>query len=38
MLVEVRIRIRAVIEEFTVTFAPGVDVLTGDTGAGNSIL
>ena len=38
MLVELRIRNLAVIEEVTVTFAPGLNVLTGETGAGKSIV
>jgi len=38
MLREVRIRNFAVIETVTVPFAPGLNVLTGETGAGKSIL
>lgn len=38
MLRELRIRNLAVIEEATVPFAPGLNVLTGETGAGKSIL
>ena len=38
MLRELRIRNLAVIEEVTVPFAPGLNVLTGETGAGKSIL
>jgi DNA repair protein RecN (Recombination protein N) len=38
MLRELRIRNLAVIEEVTVSFAPGLNVLTGETGAGKSIL
>src|SRR5262245_43209473 len=38
MLVELRIRNLAVIEEVTVPFAPGLNVLTGETGAGKSIV
>ncbi len=38
MLRELRIKNLAVIEEATVPFAPGLNVLTGETGAGKSIL
>src|SRR6266705_7159677 len=38
MLRELRIRNFAVIESVTVPFAPGLNVLTGETGAGKSIL
>lgn len=38
MLRELRIRNVAVIDELTVTFLPGLNVLTGETGAGKSIL
>src|SRR5262245_35345531 len=38
MLRELRIRNLAVIEEVTVPFAAGLNVLTGETGAGKSIL
>jgi len=38
MLRELRIRNFAVIETVTVPFAPGLNVLTGETGAGKSIL
>jgi len=38
MLRELRIRNLAVIEEITVPFASGLNVLTGETGAGKSIL
>jgi len=38
MLRELRIRDLAVIEKVTVPFAPGLNVLTGETGAGKSIL
>jgi DNA repair ATPase RecN len=38
MLRELRIRNLAVIEEVTVPFASGLNVLTGETGAGKSIL
>lgn len=38
MLRELTIRNVAVIDELTVTFAPGLNVLTGETGAGKSIL
>lgn len=38
MLRELRIRNLAVIEEVTVPFAPGLNILTGETGAGKSIL
>jgi DNA repair protein RecN (Recombination protein N) len=38
MLRELMIRNLAVIEEVTVPFAPGLNVLTGETGAGKSIL
>src|ERR687888_899049 len=38
MLRELRIRNFAVIEEATVEFLPGLNVLTGETGAGKSML
>ena len=38
MLIELRVRNLAVIEEVVVPFAPGLNVLTGETGAGKSIL
>ncbi|HSE93141.1 MAG TPA: AAA family ATPase, partial [Methylomirabilota bacterium] len=38
MLRELRIRNFAVIETVTVPFAPGLNVLTGETGAGKSIV
>ena len=38
MLRELRIRNLAVIESLTVPFGPGLNVLTGETGAGKSIL
>ena len=38
MLCELRIRNLAVIDEVAVTFSPGLNVLTGETGAGKSIL
>src|SRR5260370_17225134 len=38
MLCELRIRNFAVVENIIVPFAPGFNVLTGETGAGKSIL
>ncbi|HEV8471923.1 MAG TPA: DNA repair protein RecN [Methylomirabilota bacterium] len=38
MLRELRIRNFAVVENLTVSFTPGLNVLTGETGAGKSIL
>ncbi|MDP2955905.1 MAG: DNA repair protein RecN [Longimicrobiales bacterium] len=38
MLVELRIRDYAVVEDLTLTLGPGLNVLTGETGAGKSIL
>src|SRR6059058_2725191 len=38
MLRELRIRNFAVVENVTVPFVPGLNVLTGETGAGKSIL
>ena len=38
MLHELRVRRLAVIEDMTVAFGPGLNVLTGETGAGKSIL
>ncbi len=38
MLRELRVRNFAVVENIAVTFAPGLNVLTGETGAGKSIL
>ena len=38
MLLELRIRDFAIIEELTVAWEPGLNVLTGETGAGKSII
>ena len=38
MLIELRLRNLAVIEEVTVPFGPGLNVVTGETGAGKSIV
>ena len=38
MLVELSIRKMALIEECTLTFGPGLNVITGETGAGKSLL
>src|ERR671924_1293953 len=38
MLRELRVRNFAVVENVTVAFAPGLNILTGETGAGKSIL
>ena len=38
MLVELRIRDYAVIEDLTLTLGPGLNALTGETGAGKSII
>ncbi|HUF12115.1 MAG TPA: DNA repair protein RecN [Longimicrobiales bacterium] len=38
MLIELRIRNYAVIEDLAVTLEPGLNVLTGETGAGKSII
>src|ERR1051325_4327408 len=38
MLRELRLKNFAVVESVAVTFAPGLNVLTGETGAGKSIL
>lgn len=38
MLVELRIRDYAVVEDLTVSLGPGLNVLTGETGAGKSII
>jgi DNA repair protein RecN (Recombination protein N) len=38
MLVELRIRDYAVVEDLTLQLAPGLNVLTGETGAGKSII
>jgi DNA repair protein RecN (Recombination protein N) len=38
VLVELRIRDFAIIDSLTITFAPGFNVLTGETGAGKSII
>ena len=38
MLREIRVRNFAVIDAVTAVFAPGLNVLTGETGAGNSML
>jgi DNA repair protein RecN (Recombination protein N) len=38
MLVELRIRDYAVVEDLTVTLGPGLNALTGETGAGKSII
>ena len=38
MLVELRIRDYAVVEDLTLTLGPGLNALTGETGAGKSII
>src|SRR5438094_9836288 len=38
MLLEIRVRNFAVIDAVTTTFGPGLNVLTGETGAGKSML
>ena len=38
MLIELRLRNLAVIEEVTVPFGPGLNAVTGETGAGKSIV
>jgi len=38
MLTELRIRDYAVVDDLTLTLAPGLNVLTGETGAGKSII
>ena len=38
MLTELRIRDLAIIDRLDLTFAPGFNVLTGETGAGKSII
>ena len=38
MLVELRIRDYAVVEDLSLTLGPGLNVLTGETGAGKSII
>jgi len=38
MLTELRIRNFAVIEEAALSFGPGLNVLTGETGAGKTIV
>jgi DNA repair protein RecN (Recombination protein N) len=38
MLVEIRIRDYAVVEDLTLDLSPGLNVLTGETGAGKSII
>ena len=38
MLEELRIRNFAIIDELDLTFAPGFNVITGETGAGKSIM
>jgi DNA repair protein RecN (Recombination protein N) len=38
MLIEIQIRNFAIIEELTLRFGPGLNVLTGETGAGKSII
>ena len=38
MLRELRIRDFAIIDDLTITFRPGLNVITGETGAGKSIL
>lgn len=38
MLVDLRIRNFAIIDEASITFGPGLNVLTGETGAGKSII
>jgi DNA repair protein RecN (Recombination protein N) len=38
MLVELRIRDYAVVEDLTLVLGPGLNALTGETGAGKSII
>src|SRR2546425_12662951 len=38
MLIEIRVRNFAVIDAVTTSFGPGLNVLTGETGAGKSML
>ncbi|HSG49274.1 MAG TPA: AAA family ATPase, partial [Longimicrobiales bacterium] len=38
MLVELRIRDYAVVEDLTLSLGPGLNALTGETGAGKSII
>jgi DNA repair protein RecN (Recombination protein N) len=38
MLVELRIRDYAVVEDLALELGPGLNVLTGETGAGKSII
>jgi len=38
MLIELRVRNVAVLEDLTLTLAPGLNVITGETGAGKSIV
>jgi DNA repair protein RecN (Recombination protein N) len=38
VLLELRVENYAVIDSLTVEFAPGLNLLTGETGAGKSIL
>ena len=38
MLLELRVENYAVIDQVTVEFGPGLNLLTGETGAGKSIL
>src|ERR1051326_4918948 len=38
MLTELRVRDRAVISDVTLPFQPGLNVLTGETGAGKSLV
>src|SRR2546427_2610250 len=38
MLTELRIRNLAIIDELVISFGPGLNVLTGETGAGKSII
>ena len=38
MLTELRIRNFAIIDQLHLTFGPGLNILTGETGAGKSII
>ena len=38
MLLELHIRNIALVDELNVSFAPGLNILTGETGAGKSII
>ncbi|MCB0042668.1 MAG: AAA family ATPase, partial [Caldilinea sp.] len=38
MLIELRIRNFAIIDELSLAFGPGLNILTGETGAGKSII